>query len=131
VSASVRVERSGNRILLNSEVPTPGLKNTIPGAYFRQDGVWSVPLDLTTCYLLRERFGNRLVIGPSLTEWAKAEKATRARLDTLAGSADADLVLLPMVAPALFAATNDRTFQRAGIKFIVDTRGRDERRRAL
>lgn len=131
MSAQVRVERAGNRILLASEVPTPGLKNTIPGAYFRQDGVWSVPLDLTTCYLLRERFGNRLVIGPSLTEWAKAEKATRARLDSLAGSADADLVLLPMVAPALFAATNDRTFQRAGMRFIADTRGRDERRRAL
>lgn len=125
------MERAGNRILLASDTPTPGLKNTIPGAYFRQDGVWSIPLDLTTCYLLRERFGNRLVIGPSLSGWAREEKATRVRLDTLAGSADADLVLLPEVAPTLFAATNTRTFQRSGIRFIVDTRGRDDRRRAL
>lgn len=127
----VRVERSGNRILLHSETPTPGLKASVPGAYFRKDSVWSVPLDMATCHLLRERFGNRLVIGPELTAWAKAEKATRARMDDLAAAADADLFLLPEVAPALFAAMNDRTYQRSGVRFIVDTRGRDDRRRAL
>jgi hypothetical protein len=129
----VRVELadSGNRILLLSETPTPGLKASVPGAYFRKDGVWSVPLDMTTCHLLRERFGNRLVIGPALTAWAKAEKATRIRLDQLAGAADADLFLLPEVAPALFAATSTRRYQRSGIRFICDTRGRDDRRRAL
>jgi hypothetical protein len=127
----VRVERSGNRILLHSETPTPGLKASVPGAYFRKDGVWSMGLDLATCHLLRERFGNRLVIGPELTAWAKAEKATRARMDDLAAAADADLFLLPEVAPALFAAMNDRTYQRSGVRFIVDTHGRDDRRRAL
>lgn len=127
----VRVERSGNRILLHSDVPTPGLKASVPGAYFRKDGVWSVPLDMASCLLLRDRFGQRLVIGPALTEWAKAEKATRARMDALAAAADADLFLLPELAPALFAAMNDRTYQRSGVRFIVDTRGRDDRRRAL
>ena len=120
-----------NRILLFSDTPTPGLKASIPGAYFRKDGVWSVPLDMTTCHLLRERFGNLLVIGPELTAWARAEKATRVRMDDLAAAADADLFLLPEVAPALFAATSTRKYQRSGIRFIVDTRGRDNRRRAL
>jgi hypothetical protein len=128
----VRVERAGNRIYVASQSPTPGLKQDVPGAYWSESkGVWTVPLDLATCRLLRDRFGNRLVIGPVLTSWAKEEKATRARMDELAAAADADLFLLPEVAPALFAATNDRTFQRAGIRFICDSRGRDDRRRAL
>lgn len=132
MSQEVRVERAGNRILLASAVPTPGLKNTIPGAYYREhQQVWSMPLDLATCALLRERFGNRLVIGPVLWNWAKEEKATRARLEATGAAADADLSLLPEFAPELFAATNDRTYQRAGIRYIVDTRGRDDRRRAL
>jgi Zierdtviridae DNA helicase len=129
---AVRIERSGNRILLDSAVPTPGLKNSIPGAYFRdRQEVWSLPLDLGICHMLRERFGNRLVIGPGLLEWARAEKAKRARLDALAGAADADLVRLPEVAPKLFAATSTRTYQRSGIRFIVEAHGRDGRRRTL
>lgn len=128
----VRVERAGNRIYVASLTPTPGLNVHVPGAYWSETkGVWTVPLDLATCRLLRDRFGKRLVIGPALTAWAREEKATRARMDELAAAADADLFLLPEVAPALFAATNDRTFQRAGIRFIVDSRGRDDRRRSL
>lgn len=131
MSVEVRVERHGNRILVGSAIPIPGIKDSIPGAYFRKDGTWSVPLDLTTCHLLRERYGKRLSIGPSLTAWARAEKATRARAADLAAAADAELFLLPKVAPDLYAATNSRTYQRSGIRFIVDARGRDDRRRAL
>jgi SNF2-related domain len=127
----VRVEMSGNRILLASGTPTPGLKHSIPGAYFRREGVWSVPLDLVTCKLLRERFGNRLTIGPNLRAWAIAEKAAREQMEAIGAAADADLSRLPEVAPALFAATSTRTYQRSGIRFVVDSRGRDDRRRAL
>jgi SNF2 family DNA or RNA helicase len=128
---TVRVERGGNRILLASEGPTPGLSSSIPGAYFRKDKLWSLPLDLSTCFLLRERFGSRLVIGPLLTSWAKAEKAKRASLESTAGAADADLRVLPQVAPRLHAAMGTRTYQRAAARFIADALGRDGRRRAL
>lgn len=127
---TVRIERAKNRILLFSETPTPGLK-TIPGTYFRHDETWSLPLDLAVCYLLRERFGNRLQIGPALTSWARAEKARRAAAGDLATAADAEVFLLPTVAPKLHAAMASRTYQRAAVRYVADSRGRDGRRRAL
>lgn len=128
----VRAERAGNRILLASRTPTPGLKDAIPGAYFRtSQQCWSIPLDLTTCHLLRDRFGARLTVGPALAAWAREEQAARKRAEATGAAADADLSRLPEVAPALFAATNTRTYQRAGIRYIVDSMGRDDRRRAL
>lgn len=130
-SAEVRVERAGNRILLASHMPTPGLGESIPGAYFRNDNVWSVPLDLTTCHLLRERFGRRLTIGPSLSSWARAEKAQQELQEQTAAADDADLKLLPEVAPRLFAAMQTRKYQKAAIAFVQQAMGRDGVRRAL
>lgn len=127
----VRVEIAGNRILLESDMPTPGLKETIPGAYFRKDHVWSVPLDLTVCVLLRERFGNRLVIGPGLSAWARAEKEQRALQQRTSAADDAELDLLPTVAPRLFEAMSTRRYQKAAIAFIKQGMGRDGVRRAL
>lgn len=128
----VRVERSNNRILLSSPAPTPGLQHAIPGAYWRdQSEVWSLPLDLTTCALLRDRFGARLEIGPDLTRWARAEKAKRETAANTAAAETADLVRLPEAAPALFAATATRLYQRPAIRFVADAMGRDGRRRAL
>lgn len=129
--AEVRIERAGNRILLGSDFPTPGMKDSIPGSYFRQDGTWSVPLDLATCHLLRERFGNRLRIGPALTAWAHAEKAQRESQLATAAAEDAELKLLPERAPRLHAAMNSRKYQRAAVAFIRDGWGRDNRRRTL
>lgn len=131
MSNQVRVERAVNRILLASDFPTPGLKESVPGAYFRKDGVWSVPLDLTTCHLLRERFGKRLVIGPELTAWARAEKAQRELQAQTAAASDAELKLLPERAPRLFAAMSTRQYQKAAIAFVTQGMGRDGVRRAL
>jgi hypothetical protein len=128
---SVRVEKAGNRILLGSQAPISGLKTSIPGAYFRQDEIWSVPLDLTTCYLLRERFGKRLVIGPELTSWARAEKAQREVQSQTAASGYAELKRLPVAAPDLFAAMSSRAYQYAAVQFVNNGMGRDGRRRAL
>ncbi len=128
---TVRVERAGNRIILFSEGPTPGMGQAIPGAYFRKDSTWSLPLDLTTCYLLRERFGKRLTIGPALTSWARDEKRKRASLESTAGAADADLRVLPTVAPRLHAAMESRPYQKAAARYVADATGRDARRRAL
>jgi SNF2 family DNA or RNA helicase len=128
---TVRIERAGNRILLGSDSPTPGLSSAIPGSYFRKDKTWSLPLDLTTCLLLRERFGSRLEIGPALTSWARAEKVSRARAEATAAADDAELIVLPKVAPKLFLATADRRYQRSAIRYVADSKGRDGRRRAL
>lgn len=128
----VRVERSGNRIILDSDSPTPGLKAAIPGAYFREGSkLWSMPLELTTCHLLRERFGTRLVIGPALANWARAEKATRKQAHSTANASDAVLHRLPRVAPLLAQAMDSRPYQKAAARFVADANGRDDRRRAL
>lgn len=127
----VRVERSGNRILLGSDRPTYQLGESVPGAYFRKDKTWSLPLSLTTCLLLREKFGDRLQIGPALWSWAKMEKASRGRLTELSVAADAELCLLGEAAPKLAQAMESRTYQRVAARFIADTRGRDGRRRTL
>lgn len=129
---SVRVEREGDRILLRSQTPTPGLKTAIPGAYWRdRDKLWSFPLELTTCHLLRERFGARLQVGPALATWARAEAARRETANAQSLAADAVLDRLPKVAPHLHAAMDTRPYQRAGVRFIADAAGRDGRYRAL
>lgn len=127
----VRVERAGNRIFLASDYPTPGLKDAIPGAYFNSKKVWTLPLSLETCKLLRERFGESLTIGPQLWSWAAQVKKERQDMHALAQEADADLKVLPEREPVLFAATNSRTYQRVAARFIADTRGRDGMRRTL
>jgi SNF2 family DNA or RNA helicase len=128
----VRIERAGSRIFLASTTPTPGLKHSIPGAYWREsDHLWSLPLDLTTCRLLRDRFGNRLEIGPALTEWARAEKAHRAAQETLAAADDAPLTRLPQVAPKLMKAMDTRRYQRVAVAFVNKARGRDATLRTL
>lgn len=129
---SIRAERAGNRIYLASQTPTPGLKSAIPGAYWSDaKQVWSLPLDFTTCLLLRERFGKRLEIGPMLTRWAREEKAKRESQLVVANSMTADLEVLPKVAPDLFAVMGNRPYQYAAVRFVADARGRDGRRRAL
>jgi Zierdtviridae DNA helicase len=128
---SIKIEKVGNRILLRSNLPTPGMKDSIPGAYFRKDKLWSLPLELETCKLLRERFGGRLEVGPILWDWAKVEKRKREMMRDTAEQIDAELSLLPKAAPVLAEAMSSRTYQRVAARFIADTRGRDGRRRAL
>lgn len=128
----VRVEKVKERILLSSDRPTPGLTESIPGAYWRDgSSVWSLPLELTTCYLLRERFGTRLHVGPALSNWAREEISKRERAEALSVAADAVLTRLPNLAPRLYAAMDTRPYQRSGVRFICDARGRDGRLRAL
>lgn len=127
----VRIEKAGNRILVGSEGRLSGLSSSIPGAYFRKDGFWSVALEFENCVLLRERYGNRLVIGPALAEWARQEKAHRVEMKTTSARLDSELLSLPGMAPKLAIAMEDRPYQKSGVRFIVDTKGRDGRRRCL
>lgn len=126
------MEKVNNRIFVASPTPLYGMKETIPGANFSDvKKIWSVPLDLETCALLRERFGNRLQIGPLLKAWATAEKGQRESLQTIAKSHDAELRVVPVLAPVLAGAMSSRTYQRAAARFVADALGRDGCRRAL
>lgn len=116
------IEREGNRIIL-SGVYIKGLGNRVPGAYFSgYRRIWTMPLTLETCIQLREVFGQQLQIGPALWAWAKSERESRARLGDMSAAFDAEVNVLPRVAPFLAKAMEVRKYQRAGVRFIVEGR---------
>ena len=125
---AVAIEKVKNRIHLRSSRPTPRIGETVPGANFNKGTVhthgayWSMPLSLLACQSLRARFGEELAVGPELWAWAKAEKARSSQLKALAGAADAELRLVPVRAPRLAKAMEDRTYQRVGARFIAEAR---------
>lgn len=124
----IMIEKAKNRIHLRSTRPTAGVQKTVPGATFNKGTVtaggpyWSMPLSLTGCQALRQRFGQELTIGPELWAWARAEISRNTTLKTLASARDAELVRLPAVAPVLAAAMEKRTYQRVGARFIAEAR---------
>lgn len=125
---SVRAElaKSGRRIYLSTSRPLAGLKMAIPGAAFNQGRYgkpyWSLPLSMPVCRRLREEFGSELVIGPALWDWAKTEQAKAVVMSTLAAARDANLQIVPTVAPRLAKAMASRTYQRVGARFIAEAR---------
>lgn len=128
----VQAERAGDRIVLSSERAIAGLKTAIPGAYWSTSrSRWSLPLNIETCLLLRDRFGPRLQVGESLALWYTEEKMRREESHALATSSDAELKLVPERAPLLDAAMKSRPYQRVAARFVADARGRDGRLRAL
>lgn len=77
----------------------------VPGARWqRSDAIWSVPLDLDTCRILRETFGHDLKLSKELKNWARIAMANERNLGTLANAVSADLVRLPYVLPELYKA---------------------------
>lgn len=117
---AVNIEKRGRRIEVRSSEPLPGLKTTIPGAYETVAGYWTVPLSLESCKLLRQRYGRRLVLGSELKRWATGVVESRESMAELAASEDAELTVLPKVAPKLYRAMNKRKYQRVGVRFIAD-----------
>jgi SNF2 family DNA or RNA helicase len=117
---TIQVDKQARRIVIQSDEPLPGLKTTIPGAYQTVAGNWTVPLSLESCKLLREKYGKRLVIGSELRRWATGVVESRAYMAELAQAEDAELELLPAVAPKLHAAMDIRTYQRVGVRFVAD-----------
>lgn len=123
----ITIEKVGNRIHLRSPYPTAGLAKTVPGSTFNKgkEGerpYWSLPLSLSACKALRDRFGQGIEIGPDLWIWAKAERDAIERLGALANAADAELRVVPEVAPRLAAAMSGRTYQRVGARYIAEGR---------
>ena len=118
---TVRIDKKGRRIEIRSDEPLPGLRTTIPGAYEAVSGNWTVPLSLESCKLLREKFGQRLVLGNSLRRWAQGVVDSRTYMAELAASDDAELDILPKIAPLLAQAMEARTYQRVGARYVADS----------
>lgn len=123
VGTMIIAERQGKRIRLefayNPELVTKAKR--VPGASFSKTGGahWTYPLDMRVCRLLREQFGPDLQVGPQLTAWARVAVEQERVMHSLTNAADAELALLPSVAPVLATAMESRTYQRVGAKFIA------------
>ena len=116
------VEKKGRRIEVRCSGPLPGFRTSIPGAYQSSvNGHWTVPLNMESCKLLRQKFGGRLKVGTELSRWAKAVRDNRRSMAKLAASKDASLEHLPKVAPKLAKAMSHRTYQRVGARFVADS----------
>lgn len=66
----------------------------------------TVPLDLQTCHLLRQAFGNRIVIGDELRSWAANETTVQRNLGHLASASTAELRRLPDLNLPLYEAVH-------------------------
>jgi SNF2 family DNA or RNA helicase len=90
----------------------------VPGArWHAKSKRWRYPLAVETCHELRKVWGDGLSVGTKLGAWyldaAKARSVQAAR----ASQGDADLSVLPEVAPALFATL--RPDQRVGVAWVA------------
>lgn len=121
----IYIEREGDRIHLHSKW-APGLpekcKSIGGGRWSAKQKVWTYPLDFGTCTRLRNVFGQSLEIGPVLLAWARDEKARLAEMDRLSAATDAELLRVGELAPSLFEAMGNRTYQRVGARYIADGR---------
>lgn len=110
--AAVRVERREDRVLIASEHRDKELVTQVPGARWDgASGLWHAPLSWATCKVLRGVFGDRLEIGPALTEWASEELRLRVQ-PALEARAQHD-------APGDEAL---RPYQRVGVRFLTTAR---------
>jgi len=117
---AVRLDKKGRRIYIDSDEPITGMRTTIPGAYQAVSGHWTVPLNLETCKLLREKFGKRIEMSSELRRWATGVVERRSTMAELASAEDAELEVLPLAAPKLYSAMEARTYQRVGVRFVAD-----------
>jgi hypothetical protein len=80
----------------------------VPGRRFvpREEGgpYWTIPKDLTSCELLREAFGVGLRLGDAVSAWAREERNKERNLSQLVTANDAELEIVPKVAPLIARA---------------------------
>jgi SNF2 family DNA or RNA helicase len=116
----ITVERVGNRIRLegwDGATTADRCKEVGGGRFSKHGGAhWTYPLDMTICRRLRQAFPS-LTIGVELWSWAATEKMREDMLITLGKTYDADLDVLPRVAPHIAKALDSRPYQRAVIKY--------------
>lgn len=79
---------------------------------------WSYPLTVDVCHSLRQVFGEHLTVLPRLSDWYREGATHRAEHTAAASATDAELHLLPEVAPALASAL--RADQRVGAAWVAN-----------
>lgn len=97
------------------------LKIDMLGSYDPPTKRWRFPLDLATCFQLRNIFGKKLKVRIPLAEWASKEIARRKELQELATANTAALELVAEEAPLLYAAMAARPYQLVGSSWIART----------
>jgi SNF2 family DNA or RNA helicase len=129
---TVVIERHGDKRII-AKIPYacglgPLQAKEIPGArplYEKREGSrdrfigWTYALDLAVCRKFRHVFGDELVIGPDLSEWAWAERGREKELEALRAGQGAMLERVPAAAPKLWAAIQPRPYQVAGAAFAA------------
>ncbi|QPX62595.1 DNA helicase [Arthrobacter phage Wollypog] len=94
-----------------------------PGARWdKQNRVWTYPLTMDACYSLRSVYGDRLKVGARLSNWARNAISLEDRMRSLGTAEDAELTVVPQDFPFMAKAMANRTYQRAGAKFIAEGR---------
>lgn len=126
MKVNIEISKNAKRIEIRSETKIKALHKRVPGANFARTGGphWTVPLNIESCNLLRERFGKRLVIGPELRAWALAKTGKARRMQELGKAESAELPGLWLAKqPKLWkAVTKGRKYQSAGARFISEGR---------
>lgn len=112
---TITLERhDDSRVIIESDYPMRDkeLLKTLPGSrYSTREHIWTAPLTWATCVAMRGMFGEEIVVGPKLEQWARDEYAARVQpsMGLRASWDDPDLA---DVFPKLYP------FQRAGVSFL-------------
>jgi SNF2 family DNA or RNA helicase len=116
--SKVNAERVGNRIYVRAPFSRKDeLKSVLGARWSPKAKAWTYPLDLEVCRLLRETFGDDLVVGEELWAWASVERDRETDLSRLTNVTDIDVmkeIYLPNVAaqaPTMWAAMLNRPYQ--------------------
>lgn len=129
MAGGIKLTKVGNRIHIKPTTFLGGDKfaeylarcRTVPGCtYSKKFKCQTAPLDLEVCRTLREAFGKALEIDPELAAWARAEVEVEGRVrevSTMDMTKPARLDRVPVVAPRMWEAMQNRAFQTVPAKF--------------
>ena len=125
MNTDVVLEKVENRIHLYSQF-FPGVQvmcKAVPGGNWagnedKGGKYWTYPLALMTMDKMRHVFTDMLIFGDDLVAWEKAERDMAAELGDLGRTYDAELHVVPSLAPRIDAAMQTRSYQRVGARFI-------------
>jgi SNF2 family DNA or RNA helicase len=84
--------------------------------------VWTYPTTMDVCHSLRAVYGDRLKVGARLSQWARNAMSLEDRMRSLGTAEDAELSVVPQGFPFMAEAMGNRTYQRAGAKFVAEGR---------